>query len=422
MELSEELTAQNPCSGATIVFPPFGIITPEYPSPSTPVGGGGATMPGVIHNPSIPIAGGSGFFNPVGGSNPSSGTIGTPVAGSSSGQGGIVNVLAAVGDAVQSAWNWIVNLFTPNPKPGSSDCGCKRRAVVLEPSPNPCPGDEGGYIAIVVQDEISDKIVKFQEYFMVLHNNDNVFLYENPQIVNDIEAAIAQNPANYNLFAALPELISATRLEKIDWGFVKKIISALNINPQSLYTPESYPGKEDGRPFEWWMDDIYIKTNLKMQTTDTAAPTETPNIYEILVFRLYPAQALKHVYNSVIAASMAANSGFQGKRNGKQDAFRHTFWNARDTADFGKVITEIFTTAHEINSGNHSLETEMDLFNNSQGRDIGESHSYITPNAVLATQITYDINTGTLKYLTPLTPEPSSDVIPGQTQIKWTNQ
>ena len=159
-----------------------------------------------------------------------------------------------------------------------------------------------------------------------------------------------------------------------------------------------------------------------MQTTDTAAPTETPNIYEILVFRLYPAQALKHVYNSVIAASMAANSGFQGKRNGKQDAFRHTFWNARDTADFGKVITEIFTTAHEINSGNHSLETEMDLFNNSQGRDIGESHSYITPNAVLATQITYDINTGTLKYLTPLTPEPSSDVIPGQTQIKWTNQ
>lgn len=109
------------------------------------------------------------------------------------------------------------------------------------------------------------------------------------------------------------------------------------------------------------------------------------------------------------------------RRNGKQDAFRHTFWNAKDTADFGKEITKVLTDAQEWNSQNDPLETQMDLFNNSRGRENGANYTYMSPNAVIAYEITYLINSGTIKYLNPIVAVTGA-IIPGQTQIKWTNQ
>lgn len=87
---------------------------------------------------------------------------------------------------------------------------------------------------------------------------------------------------------------------------------------------------------------------------------------------------------------------------------------------FRKKITKVLTDAQEWNSQNDPLETQMDLFNNGRGREIDANYTYISPNAVIAHEITYLINSGTLKYLTPVTGD--GVVIPGQTQIKWTNQ
>ena len=60
-------------------------------------------------------------------------------------------------------------------------------------------------------------------------------------------------------------------------------------------------------------------------------------------------------------------------RNRLGDAFKHTFWNALSTDYIGEVLTEQLTTANEdipYNYPNHFKETEMDLYNNAQGRQI----------------------------------------------------
>lgn len=62
-------------------------------------------------------------------------------------------------------------------------------------------------------------------------------------------------------------------------------------------------------------------------------------------------------------------------RNRLGDAFKHTFWNALSTVYIGEALTKQLTTAHENieynpNYSNHFKETQMDLFNNSRGRQI----------------------------------------------------
>ncbi|MDC6363516.1 MULTISPECIES: DUF6973 domain-containing protein [Flavobacteriaceae] len=62
-------------------------------------------------------------------------------------------------------------------------------------------------------------------------------------------------------------------------------------------------------------------------------------------------------------------------RNTKGDAFKHAFWNALSTVYLGETLTEQLTSAHEDieynpDYPNHFKETQMDLHNNSQGRQI----------------------------------------------------
>jgi hypothetical protein len=53
------------------------------------------------------------------------------------------------------------------------------------------------------------------------------------------------------------------------------------------------------------------------------------------------------------------------------DAFRHAYWNARMTQEFGEDWTRRFTTAHEMRPGNPAVPEAMDLYNNEVGRAIG---------------------------------------------------
>jgi hypothetical protein len=50
------------------------------------------------------------------------------------------------------------------------------------------------------------------------------------------------------------------------------------------------------------------------------------------------------------------------------DAFRHTYWNALLTKEFGEDWAAEFTSAHERNPANNSIPEAMDLHNNSIGR------------------------------------------------------
>lgn len=88
-------------------------------------------------------------------------------------------------------------------------------------------------------------------------------------------------------------------------------------------------------------------------------------------------------------------------RNTKGDTFKHTFWNALSTVYIGETLTAQLTTAHENinydpNYPNHFKETQMDLFNNSKGRQIayGSGRLYqLVQNA---------LDNGELRYLSNL--------------------
>ncbi|ORX92095.1 hypothetical protein K493DRAFT_226522, partial [Basidiobolus meristosporus CBS 931.73] len=56
---------------------------------------------------------------------------------------------------------------------------------------------------------------------------------------------------------------------------------------------------------------------------------------------------------------------------GKGDAFRHCYWNALMTIRFGADQAQKVADSHEDNGNNLSAESKMDLFNNAQGREIG---------------------------------------------------
>lgn len=67
------------------------------------------------------------------------------------------------------------------------------------------------------------------------------------------------------------------------------------------------------------------------------------------------------------------------QNDGQRDAFRHAYWNARLTAEFGAEWTEQFATAHEAAPGNPADREAMDLYNNEVGRRIALTHPGATP-------------------------------------------
>jgi hypothetical protein len=64
--------------------------------------------------------------------------------------------------------------------------------------------------------------------------------------------------------------------------------------------------------------------------------------------------------------------------DGHRDAFRHCFWNARLTKEFGFKWTEQFATAHEALPMNTAAREAMDLYNNEVGRRIAKDNPKAT--------------------------------------------
>ncbi|WP_067652823.1 DUF6973 domain-containing protein [Nocardia harenae] len=65
--------------------------------------------------------------------------------------------------------------------------------------------------------------------------------------------------------------------------------------------------------------------------------------------------------------------------DGHADAFRHMYWNARMTQEFGPEWTTTFTSAHEMVGSNPAAREAMDLYNNQLGREIGTQNMNATP-------------------------------------------
>lgn len=178
--------------------------------------------------------------------------------------------------------------------------------------------------------------------------------------------------------------------------FVEELIEGLVTNPQPIYTSADYPGDSDGMPFEWWKDNIYMTSNFEVLEED-------PNPAELLAFSLFPDKALLHIQNSTTALNktqqLVINNTLTGIEDGRADAFRHAYWNALGTAEFGSNITQIFTDAHEAYSS--GLPKQMDLHNNQKGREkaITMSFNFLTSDSDIADSILIEVYVGHLLFI-----------------------
>jgi len=83
--------------------------------------------------------------------------------------------------------------------------------------------------------------------------------------------------------------------------------------------------------------------------------------------------------NPVPAGIPAAREGEWQGNDGHRDAFRHAYWNALMTQQYGEKWTRAFATAHEGIPGNTANREAMDLYNNEVGRSIGAANRNATP-------------------------------------------
>ena len=86
-------------------------------------------------------------------------------------------------------------------------------------------------------------------------------------------------------------------------------------------------------------------------------------------------QADSRYPNQPVPAGVPADRAREWQGNdGHRDAFRHAYWNALMTRDYGRGWTSTFATAHEGVPGNWANREAMDLYNNAVGRSIAVDH------------------------------------------------
>ncbi|MBM7773222.1 RHS repeat-associated protein [Actinokineospora baliensis] len=66
----------------------------------------------------------------------------------------------------------------------------------------------------------------------------------------------------------------------------------------------------------------------------------------------------------------------RGETDGHADAFRHMYWNAMMSRQFGEQWTIEYTTAHERKPDANKVAMAMDLYNNEQGRRIARENPH----------------------------------------------
>lgn len=105
--------------------------------------------------------------------------------------------------------------------------------------------------------------------------------------------------------------------------------------------------------------------------------------------------ALKTFYDAMSRADQTTEKRYQGKgtADGHGDAFRHAYWNALMTREFGEEWTKNYATAHERLGGNPANREAMDLYNNEIGRRVAREHPDVSADE-LADLIAKEVTAG----------------------------
>ncbi len=126
---------------------------------------------------------------------------------------------------------------------------------------------------------------------------------------------------------------------------------------------------------------------------------------ENTVALLNPLDALDALSCRNDAFAAASSSGLVGPHLGPQDAFRHCFWNCCMAQEMRATEAEKFGTGHENSSPSAiPFDNQMDLHNNTIGRDLG------TPGANCDTECMTAVTSGLLRTIRG--PHTSSPAVP----------
>ena len=187
-----------------------------------------------------------------------------------------------------------------------------------------------------------------------------------------------------------------------------KNLAIVAINSFISDTDTTYPGSDSSLPNNWWLDNDFIVNSGNFNIDD-----ETPNAKEIALFAIFRKEAILHIENSTTALNKAeelVTSGtLTGLGDGKADAFRHAYWNALGTAEFGSNIMKLFADAHEWGEAPSNSVT-MDFYNNHEGRLLGEAFNFFSSDSEIANAVLQALYNGVLKYIN------------NQGQLVFTNQ
>jgi hypothetical protein len=117
------------------------------------------------------------------------------------------------------------------------------------------------------------------------------------------------------------------------------------------------------------LNGLKVFNDIKKQAT-SAADLNSPPVNKQQI----PERVKQNMERILGASDLKTSINLWPKNNGHNDAFRHAYWSARMTQEFGPQFSKAFTTAHEGVPGNEQAREAMDLYNNEVGRKIAIMH------------------------------------------------
>ena len=192
---------------------------------------------------------------------------------------------------------------------------------------------------------------------------------------------------------------------------VNRIVSDLNYADFI----SDYRNSSGGTLFPWWKNEDWLDEpdNFNFDIENLSQNYDRLNRAEKALISLFPFQAYTIAKNKAHAEAISQATNLPNPLNGKQDAFRHAFFQAINTRDVppkfldGKVYTaseivSLFAMAHESEVPDVlSLERDMDIFNNNKGIAAGATATNHS-NQMVANTIMQLLVIGELKYISPL--------------------
>ncbi|MER7113371.1 hypothetical protein ABT332_02645 [Saccharomonospora azurea] len=142
-------------------------------------------------------------------------------------------------------------------------------------------------------------------------------------------------------------------------------------------------------------EDLADLINPLLEKFGKDIPSSNWNAEELELFRQLRPDEMYTWYRVQQEAYVVSEEQFdlEHTTHSHTDAFRHAYWNARMTQEFGEEWAEAFATAHEQRPTNDMQSEAMDLHNNELGRRIAVQNPDASPEE-LAQLVTDAVNQG----------------------------